>query len=98
MRGALLHCDSLCEIPAGKNLKQLVVRHRRAIRQASGSQLPPPRPPLERLLAKQLPRYMLAESDVFEYVQSATGATAFAPPNETVSLCAILRTLRVDQR
>jgi len=44
--------SSLCEMPVYKNFKQLVAQHRRAIRQASGdqalgSQLPPPRPPLE---------------------------------------------------
>jgi hypothetical protein len=77
--------SSLCEMPAYKNFKQLVAQHRRVIRQASGyqalgSQLPPPRPPLERLLANQLARYRLAESDFFEYVQSVTGATAFVPP------------------
>jgi hypothetical protein len=72
--------SSLCEMPAYKNFKQLAAQHRRVITQASGdqalgSQLPSPRPPLERLLVNQL-----AESNVFEYVQSATGATAFVPP------------------
>lgn len=36
-------------------------------------------------LAIQLARYQLAESDVSEYVQSATGCTAFVPPK--VSAC-----------
>jgi hypothetical protein len=37
-------------------------------------------------LANQMARYKLAEADVSAYVQSAAGATTFAPPNQSACL------------
>jgi hypothetical protein len=37
-------------------------------------------------VANHLVRYKLAEYDVFEYMQSATGATYFIPPKDSACL------------
>ena len=101
IRGALLHCDpvSARSLPVRTSSNSYAASPSdKAGLGRSGNQLPPTRPPLERLLANQLARYRLTESDVFEYVQCAMGATAFVTSKEPASLCAIWRTLRTNQR
>lgn len=67
--------SSLCEMPAGKKLKQLVAHHHRAPSQASWSRLSQPRPPAERVLPGRLYFLITCTPSTCASVSTRTGDT-----------------------